>query len=311
MKQILQRLIQHETLSRKEAREILINISNGAHNEIQIAAFLTVYLMRPITVEELQGFRDALLELCIPVDLGGMETIDIVGTGGDGKNTFNVSTLSCLVVAGAGYKVSKHGNYGVSSACGSSNVLEHLGYQFTNNTDQLRKQLDQANICFFHAPFFHPAMKTVAPIRKQLGVRSFFNMLGPLVNPARPQHQLIGVFSQELGRLYQYIFQQTDRAFSIVYALDGYDEISLTGPFKLRSRHAEELIYPRDIQQNTLKQSDLFGGNTVPEAAGIFMNVLEGRGTEAQVAVVSTNAGAEIHNMKPATSLIDCIAEAK
>jgi len=311
MKHILTRLFEHEKLGRKEAEEVLVKISNGEYNEAQIAAFISVYLMRSISVNELLGFRDALLELSRPFDIEGIESIDIVGTGGDGKNTFNISTLSSVVVAGAGYKVTKHGNYGVSSACGSSNVLEHLGYQFTNETDVLKKQLDQANICFLHAPLFHPAMKAVAPVRKQLGVKTFFNMLGPLVNPAQPVKSLLGVFNLELARLYQYIFQKTEnRDAAIVYSMDGYDEISLTSPFKLRQNNTEQLLRPADIGKALLQQSDLYGGGDVPSSAKIFTDILSGNGTPAQIDVVSTNAGVAINCLKPETDIKDCIAEA-
>lgn len=311
MKHILTRLFEHKQLDRKEAKDVLVKISNGDFNEAQIAAFISVYLMRSISVNELLGFRDALLELCRPFDLEGMESIDIVGTGGDGKNTFNISTLSSVVVAGAGYKVTKHGNYGVSSSCGSSNVLEYLGYEFTNDTDILRKQLDKANICFLHAPLFHPAMKAVAPVRKQLGVKTFFNMLGPLVNPAQPAKSLLGVFNLELARLYQYIFQKTEeRDAAIVYSMDGYDEISLTSPFKLRQNNTEQLLRPSDIGKSLLQQSELHGGGDVPSSAKIFMDVLSGSGTSAQIDVVSTNAGVAIHCLKPKTDIKDCIKEA-
>ncbi len=310
MKKILSRLFEHQKLDREEARNILVNISNNEYNEAQISAFVTVYLMRAISVDELLGFRDALLELCRPFDVNGQDTIDIVGTGGDGKNTFNISTLSTVVVAGAGYKVTKHGNYGVSSACGSSNVLEHLGYKFTNESDELNKQLDEANLCFLHAPLFHPAMKAVAPVRRQLGVKTFFNMLGPLVNPCKPKYQLLGVFNLELSRLYQYIFQQTKRKVTIVYAMDGYDEISLTGSFKVRTNDGEFLYKPEDLGKSKLIQSQLHGGDTVPEAAKIFMDVLNGDCTQAQFDVVCANAGMAIHCMKPETSITDCIAEA-
>lgn len=311
MKHILTRLFEHKKLNRKEAKDVLVKISNGDFNEAQIAAFISVYLMRSISVNELLGFRDALLELCRPFDLEGMESIDIVGTGGDGKNTFNISTLSSVVVAGAGYKVTKHGNYGVSSKCGSSNVLEHLGYQFTNDTDILKKQLDTANICFLHAPLFHPAMKAVAPVRRQLGVKTFFNMLGPLVNPAQPAKSLLGVFNLELARLYQYIFQKTEeRDAAIVYSMDGYDEISLTSPFKIRQNNTEQLLRPSDVGKELLQQSDLHGGGDVPSSAKIFMDVLSGNGTSAQIDVVSTNAGVAINCLKPETDIKDCIAEA-
>ena len=312
MKAILGKLFDHKKLSKAEAKDILINISAGKYNEAQISAFITVYLMRPIAVEELQGFREALLELCIPVDLEGVETIDVCGTGGDGKNTFNISTLSSFVLAGAGYKVSKHGNVGVSSNSGSSDVLQYLGYQFSNDVDKLKRQLDKANICYFHAPMFHPALKTVGPIRKQLSVKTFFNMLGPLVNPAQPKYQLTGVFSLELARLYQYIFQQIpNKQFAIVHALDGYDEVSLTGDFKLKMNSKEVTVSPQSIGKQLLTQESLFGGDTVEEAGVIFMSILRGEGTSAQNDAVAVNAGVAIHCIKPTVSLVDCIAEAE
>ena len=311
MKQILNKLLEHEKLSRTEASEILKRIAAGEFNEVSIASFLTVFRMRPITQYELAGFRDALLELCVKIDLGTTDTIDIVGTGGDGKNTFNVSTLSAFVVAGAGHKVTKHGNYGVSSACGSSDVLKFLGYEFTNDAAILKRQLEESNLCFLHAPFFHPAMKTVAPVRRQLGIKTFFNMLGPLVNPIQPQHNLLGVYNQELARLYQYILQTESRDFSVVYALDGYDEISLTGPASIRTRDSEKIFLPEDFGLNKLKPTDLFGGDTVPEAAKIFTNVLENKGTPAQRDVVLANAGMAIQSFEPELSLPDAVAKAR
>jgi anthranilate phosphoribosyltransferase len=311
MKEILTRLYEHRHLSREEARDILIRIGNDQYNQAQLASFLTVYLMRAISVEELQGFREALLELCRPVDLDGRPAIDIVGTGGDGKNTFNISTLSAFVIAGAGYPVCKHGNYSVSSNCGSSNVLEALGYTFSPDSDELKRQLDEAGICFLHAPLFHPAMKFVAPVRRQLGVKTFFNMLGPLVNPAQPQYQLFGVFNQQLGRLYQYILQDAKKDFSVVYALDGYDEVSLTGPFKRYTPRSEELLEAEDMGLGRYAPEALYGGDTVPEAADIFKRILQGEGTPAQENVVIANAGLAIHTIKPETTLEDCIAEAK
>lgn len=308
----MKKLFDYQNLSKAEAKEMLVNISSGKLNDAQIAAFITVYLMRPITVEELSGFREALLELCIPVDLEGVETIDVCGTGGDGKNTFNISTLSAIVLAAAGYKVAKHGNVGVSSSSGSSDVLQYLGYQFTNDIDCLKKQLEQSNFCYFHAPLFHPALKTVGAIRKQLGMKTFFNMLGPLVNPAQPKYQLTGVFSLALARLYQYLLQQIpSKQFAIVYALDGYDEVSLTCDFKLKTNQKGLLLSPQDIDKQTLKAEDLFGGNTVEDAAKIFTTILNGEGTKAQNDVVAVNAGLAIHCIKPNVSLIDCIAEAE
>jgi len=302
MKNILNALFEFQELSHAEAREILHDIASGKFNETQIAAFLAAYRMRPVTVDELRGFRQALVELCRPVDLRGRETIDLCGTGGDGKDTFNVSTLTSFVVAGAGYGVSKHGNYGVSSTCGSSNVMEHLGYRFTNDPEALNRQLDAANICFLHAPLFHPAMKAVAPVRRALGLKTFFNMLGPLVNPARPANQLVGVFNLELARLYKYIFQQEGTRYSIVHSLDGYDEVSLTGPFRRITPEGDALVHPAEIGFATVAPEDLFGGATVPEAADIFLRVISGAGTPVQTSVVLANATLAIHTMRPELS---------
>ena len=273
---------------------MIINIADGQYNTSQIASFLTVYMMRSISLEELEGFRSALLELCIAIDLSEFDTIDLCGTGGDGKDTFNISTLSSFVTAGAGVKVTKHGNYGVSSGCGSSNVLEALGVKFSNDQDFLKRCVDQAGICILHAPLFHPAMKNVAPVRRELGVKTFFNMLGPLVNPAFPKNQLTGVFNLELARLYHYLFQKTDTNFTILYALDGYDEISLTGPTKAFSKNSEGILTPQDFGVLPLEASQIAGGDNVESSANIFMNVIQNKGTQAQQEVVCANAGMAI-----------------
>jgi len=311
MKKILQRLYQHETLSRQKAYDILVKISEEQYPESQLSSFLTVFMMRYITVEELQGFREALLDLRVKIDLGGRETIDIVGTGGDGKNTFNISTCSSIVVAGAGYPVTKHGNNSASSVSGSSNVLQYFGYEFTNDYDELMRSLERANFCFFHAPFFHPAMKAVGPVRRSLAVKTFFNMLGPLTNPAQPKYQLFGTFSMELSRLYQYILQENEKQFAVVYALDGYDEISLTSDFKVRTHFNEKLYSPADLGKPKYAQTDLHGGESVEDAAKIFLKVLENKATPAQKDVVLANAGMAIQCVKPAQSLADCMAEAE
>ncbi|RMG84908.1 MAG: anthranilate phosphoribosyltransferase [Bacteroidetes bacterium] len=311
MKKILSRLYQHETLTRDEAREVLVRMSAGEMNAAQMASFMTVYLMRNITVPEIEGFRDALLEMRVPIDLGGIESIDIVGTGGDGKNTFNISTCAAIVVAGAGYKVTKHGNNSASSVSGSSNVLQHFGYVFSADPDTLLRQLERSNFCFFHAPFFHPAMKAVAPVRRELGVKTFFNMLGPLVNPARPTHQLFGTFSLELSRLYQYILQESGQSFAVVYALDGYDEISLTGDVKVRTPNGESLLSPADFGKPRYRPEDLHGGDSVASAARIFQNVLENKATPAQKDVVIANAGMAISCLKPDAGLEACMDEAR
>lgn len=298
MKQLLSRLINQEDISSEEAKNVLVNISRGKYNQSQIASFLTVFMMRSITIEELQGFRDALLELCIPVDLSEFNTIDLCGTGGDGKNTFNISTLSSFVTAGADVKVSKHGNYSVSSTCGSSDVMQQLGIKFSSNKSYLKRCIDQAGICVLHAPLFHPAMRKVAPIRRELGVKTFFNMLGPMVNPSFPKNQIVGVFNLELQRLYSYIYQSTDKNYNIVHALDGYDEISLTGNTKIISNTSETMLSPKDLDINPIEQEAIFGGKTVKSSAKIFMKVINGKGTEAQNNVVCANAGLAIATVK-------------
>ncbi|MCL9807107.1 anthranilate phosphoribosyltransferase [Flavobacterium amniphilum] len=298
MKTLLNRLIQHETLTKEEAKQALVNISNGQYNPAQIASFLTVYMMRSITIEELAGFREALLELCIPINLKDYNTIDLCGTGGDGKNTFNISTLASFVAAGAGIQVAKHGNYGVSSISGSSNVMENLGIKFSNDSDFLKRCMDEAGICVLHAPLFHPAMKNVAPIRKELAVKTFFNMLGPMVNPSFPKHQLVGVFSLELARMYAYLYQNTETNFTILHSLDGYDEISLTGNTKIISKHYEQILKPEDFQLVKLEENDIMGGVTVEKSAEIFLDILSGKGTEAQNNVVCANAGMAIATVK-------------
>jgi len=290
VKKILQRLFEHKTLSRQEAKDVMLNIAKSVYNETELAAFITVYLMRSITIDELQGFRDGLLELAVPVDLNGHKVMDIVGTGGDGKNTFNISTLACFVVVGAGKKVAKHGNYGATSVSGASNVMETLGYKFKNNTDQLKKEIEETNFTFLHAPQFHPALKVVAVTRKNLGFRTFFNMLGPMVNPANPQYQLVGVYNLEMARIYNYLLQQTGKPFTIIHGLDGYDEISLTNDTKVITNKGEKVFSAEELGKRTVSPIDIYGGSTVDEAAKIFMKILKGEGTWAQNAVVMANA---------------------
>lgn len=295
MKKILQYLFEHKTLSREQAKDILLKMSAGEYNESEMSAFITVFLMRSITIEELQGFRDALLALCVKIDLNGHLVMDIVGTGGDGKNTFNISTLSCFIVAGAGQKVAKHGNYGATSISGSSNVMEQLGYRFKNDNGLLLKEIETSNICFLHAPFFHPALKIVGPIRKNLGVRTFFNMLGPMVNPASPAFQLVGVYNLEMARIYNYLLQQTGKAFTIIHSLDGYDEISLTNDTKVITNEGEKVMTPEQLGKRMVVAEDIYGGNTVEEAAKIFTKIISGEGSWAQNAVVLANAAMALH----------------
>jgi len=290
MKKILQYLFEYKTLTREQAKEIIINIGKGVYNETEIASFITVFLMRSITIEELQGFRDGLLELCVPVDLNGHKTMDIVGTGGDGKNTFNISTLACFIVTGAGQKVAKHGNYGASSVSGASNVMEQLGYKFKSENEKLKREVEEAGICFLHAPLFHPALKTVGVIRKNFGLRTFFNMLGPMVNPASPSYQLVGVYNLEMARVYNYLLQQSGKPFTIIHGLDGYDEISLTNDTKVITNKGEKVMTPEALGKRLVSATDIYGGSTVEEAAKIFQKIIRGEGTWAQNAVVLANA---------------------
>ena len=288
-------MFEHKTLSADQAREVLTNITQGAYSEPEITSFVTVFLMRSITIAELQGFRDALLHLCNKVDLDGYPVMDIVGTGGDGKNTFNISTLACFVVAGAGRKVAKHGNYGASTISGASNVMEQMGYRFKTDNSALKKEIEEANICFLHAPVFHPALKTVGPLRRSLGIRTFFNMLGPMVNPANPAYQLVGVYNLEMARVYNYLLQQGDRAFTIIHGLDGYDEISLTGDTKVITREGERVYSPEELGKRMVDKEDIRGGDSVESAAKIFLDILERKGSWAQNAVVLANAAMALH----------------
>jgi anthranilate phosphoribosyltransferase len=295
MKKILQHLFEHKALSRQQAREVMGNIARGIYNETELAALMSVYLMRSITIEELQGFRDGLLELAVPVDLEGEAVIDIVGTGGDGKNTFNISTLSCFIVAGTGKKVAKHGNYGATSVSGASNVMETLGYRFGNGADKLKKELEETHFTFLHAPQFHPALKVVGTIRRNLGFRTFFNMLGPMVNPARPAYQLVGVYNLEMARIYNYLLQEGGGSFTIIHGLDGYDEISLTNDTKVITEKGEKVLSPETLGKRAVMASDIHGGSTVDEAAKIFLRVIKGEGSWAQNAVVLANAAMALH----------------
>jgi len=311
MKDTLQYLFDHKTLGKGDAKLILKHMAEGKYNDSEIAAFISVYLMRSITVEELSGFRDALLELCTPVDLSEFNTIDVCGTGGDEKNTFNISTLTSFVVAGSGEKVAKHGNYSVSSACGSSNVLEYYGYTFSNDPDRLKREIDRYNICFLHAPLFNPAMKNVAPVRQSLRIKTFFNMLGPMVNPAFPKNQLMGVFSLNVARLYNYLYQESEKQYCIVHSLDGYDEVSLTGEFKVLTRQTERTFIPVDLGLALVKPSDIYGGTTVKEAAVVFLKILEGKGSPAQNDVVVANAALAIYCMDESLGIELCIDRAR
>lgn len=311
MKNILYKLFEHQYLGREEAREILQNISLGKYNDSQVASLITVFLMRNITVEELLGFQEALLDMRVEVDLSDYRPIDIVGTGGDGKNTFNISTTSCFTLAGAGFNVVKHGNYGSTSVSGASNVMEQHGVKFSADVNQLRRSMDNCNIAYLHAPLFSPAMKAVAPIRKSLGVRTFFNMLGPLVNPVMPAYQLLGVYNLSLMRLYSYTYQESGSKFAVVHSIDGYDEISLTSEFKVVDSTSEKIYTPESLGFKRCTEADLYGGDTPEEAAKIFDNVLNNRATEAQKNCVVVNSAFAIQVICPEKSIEECISIAK
>ncbi|WP_109830610.1 anthranilate phosphoribosyltransferase [Reichenbachiella versicolor] len=311
MKEILQKLTNNYELTRQEAKETLTKLAQGEYNQSQMAAFLTVYLMRSVSVHELSGFKAAMLDLCKPINLSDFDAMDMCGTGGDGKDTFNISTASSFVVAGAGQKVAKHGNNGVSSMCGSSNLLNYLGHDFKGDEDSLKKSLDESGICFLHAPLFHPAMKNVAPVRKELGLKTFFNMLGPLVNPSKPERQLTGVYNLEVARLYRYMFQEENRNCAVVHALDGYDEISLTGDFKVMTRDDERVYSPSQIGLDIVSQEEISGGNSIEDSAQIFARVLKGEATKAQINVVLANAGLALFVGQDLGSFEEGIAKAK
>jgi anthranilate phosphoribosyltransferase len=306
MKKILERLFQHQTLSRQEAQKILGEISEAKYHPNEVSAFLTVFRMRSISVDELSRFRDSMKERAVSLDLSHFNPVDLCGSGGDGKNTFNISTLASFITAGAGVRVAKHGNYSVSSSCGSSNLMEYLGYQFTNNADKLKSQIDKSGICFLHAPLFHPAMKNVAPIRKSLGLRTFFNMLGPMVNPSSPKNQMVGVYSLELQRYYKYIYEREDISYRIVHSMDGYDEISLTSPAKIVGTNSEYILEPNVFSNESIKPEQLFGGETVKESAQIFLNILDGKGTYAQNRAVIANSAMAIQTVHPEKDLEEC-----
>ena len=311
MKKVLEKLFDHKYLEYEESKTILKEISTKKYNDSQVASFLTVFKMRNPSLQEIEGFRDALLDLCIKIDLSSdFETIDLCGTGGDGKNTFNISTISSFVVAGAGYKVTKHGNYGVSSSCGSSDVLNELGIKLSNDHDYLKKCLDKGNFCYLHAPLFHPAMKNVASVRKELEFKTFFNILGPLVNPSQPKNQLSGVYNLEIARLYGYVFENTKKNYSILYSLDGYDEISLTSDFMKISRNNSIINSPEYFGFNKINPHGIKGGVSIEESATIFIKILENNGSKSQTNVVLANSAIAIQTITNKT-IDECLSIAK
>ena len=311
MKNLLKDLYNHKIMSKEESKAALISLTDGSANSSQISSFLTVFLLRDITSEELDGFREAMIELSIDVDIDGDELIDLCGTGGDGKDTFNISTISSFVVAGSGIKVAKHGNYGVSSSCGSSNIISHLGHEFSNDISSLKYSLDKSNICFLHAPLFHPSLKNISPVRIELGVKTFFNMLGPMVNPIQPKSQLVGVFNSNIFRLYSHIYSKTNKSYCIVHSIDGYDEVSLTGSFKLFSNNQDLMLEPKDLDFNLIDSVKLSGGKNIKESSKIFLDILKNKGTSEQVDAVLANSGLAIYCAKKLNSIKDGIEIAR
>ncbi len=310
MKEILEKLSTHSKLTEKEAYDFIVSLGEQTLNSTQLVACMSFLIKRPVSVEELTGFKNALLDLIIKVNLD-KEAIDVCGTGGDQKNTFNVSTLSAIVLAASGIPVAKHGNHGASSVSGSSDILKYLGYNFKVTSEELNRDLNKHNICFIHAPLFHPTLKHVAIQRKELGIRTFFNLLGPLVNPAKVKYKYIGVYNQEVARLYNYVLQSENSNYNIVHALDGYDEISLTGTFKCIGNGSEKLYEPSDLGFNTLSEHELFGGDTIEEAGKIFLNVLNNSATKAQTDVVVVNSAFAMNVYTPQKSIEDCISICK
>lgn len=311
MKNILLKLLEYQYLNQNEARSLLMSIARGEVSDSQVSAIITIFLMRSISVDEVLGFREALLEMRVPVDFSQYKAIDIVGTGGDGKNTFNISTTASFVVAGAGYPVVKHGNYGATSLSGASNAMEAQGIRFTTDMGKLKRSIEECNIAYMHAPLFSPALKAVAPVRKSLGVRTFFNVLGPLINPSDPEYQLLGVYDLSMSRLYSYIYQANRKRFGIVHSLDGYDEISLTGQFKFVTNGGEQLFSPEELGFERINPRDITGGNTLEEAVSIFGNVINCTATPQQMNVVIANAAFAIQIIEAEKSISECIEIAR
>lgn len=306
MREILQYLFEKNTLTREEAKQALIEVGMGKHSDVEFASFLTVFKMRPVTSGELAGFRDAMTELCLVTDLSEYEAIDVVGTGGDGKNTFNISTLACFIIAGAGINVAKHGNYAVSSSSGSSNLLELMGYKFSNNPEKLKKDMDRGNFCFMHAPLFHPAMKLIAPVRKMLKVQTFFNILGPMTNPSFPKYQVLGVNNEENFNHYKNVYETLNVNYTVINSKDGYDEVSLTAPTRFARNEQEGYFTAKDFGFSPIKPKSIHGGNSVEEAARIFMDILKGKGSKEQNNVVAANAAIGINLVYPEKSMLEC-----
>lgn len=311
MKEILLKLKNNETLSSQETCDVILGINENRYSEVQIAAMLAMLEVRGVTVDELLGFREGLLQTRIAVNLSEYSPIDIVGTGGDGKNTFNISTCACFVVAGAGYHVAKHGNYGATSVSGASNVIQEHGVKFTTDSNILKRSIEESGVAYLHAPMFHPAMKYVAPIRKALQIPTVFNLLGPLINPVKPKYQLLGVANLEQMRLYTNTLKRIGVGFAVVTSIDGYDEISLTSDFKVTTNSYESTYNPQSLGFSVANATELCGGHDVHDAKKIFDSVLECRSTPTQRHTVIVNAAFAIQAICPDKNIDECIAEAR
>ena len=311
-KEVFSRIMNHEMLTREETKSILVGITEQQFSDTEITALLTAIQMRGISVDELLGFRDGILATGVPVPLDCDRYIDVVGTGGDRKNTFNISTTACFVIAGAGYKVAKHGNYAATSVSGASNVIRNHGVMFTDDLSKLNRSINEAGIVYLHAQLFAKAMKFVGPIRKALPFPTFFNLLGPIINPSKPQCQLLGTATLDQMRLYSQVYQRIGIDYGIVNSIDGYDEISLTGDFKVSTNTYEKVFAPSDLAFDIARPDELRGGATEEEAKDIFDAVLENRALPAQKNIVLANASFAIQVLERGRKTIEeCIAIAR
>lgn len=311
MKRFLEIIMDKEYFSKQTASRFIHAMGEGTVSDAEIAAILAGIQFRGVSLEELDGFREALLERALKPEIDASESIDVCGTGGDGKDTFNISTTTALVLAAMGNKVIKHGNYGVSSSCGSSNVLESLGFRFTTDNGELNDDLTKNNICFLHAPLFHPTLKKVAPVRKNLAVRTIFNSLGPLVNPVQPAYQLTGTYSLELAKMYQHVLRPNRKAFSVVYAMDGYDEITLTDAARLLAKDNDSIIASAHFGRKIIAPESLQSGGTIDKAAEILLAIARGNGSEAQTDVVAANVATALQTIQTNTDIKDAFTEAQ
>lgn len=311
MSSLVEDILEGRRLSVEEGRSLMEEMLHDQFPLPRVAALVTCIRVRGVTVDLLDGFSQALLDAATPVDLRTDNLVDVCGTGGDGKDSFNISTTVAFILAGAGYKVAKHGNVAVSSSCGSSNVLEALGVPLTADTSRLQRSLEQSGVCFLHAPLFHPALRRFGPMRKELGFKTVFNALGPLVNPVRPSYQFAGVYNLELQRLYSTLLQRRGGRFAVVHSLDGYDEVSLTGVARVTTRQGTYELRPRDLGVSTLSPESIRGPGDAVAGAALITAILEGRGSSAHEDVTCANAAVAIHSFEGGGELSYCMERAR